>query len=419
VTVFGRSVKQRRTAAGLSQRDLARLAYIDPGYVARIEQGDRRPSRDVADAIDAALDAGGTLSAQLDATDAGNITLPGPGWTAADASTLAGLVATTPVTADNATALARAWLSTPAPQRFELDAGRRINAGMVAKLERRVHQLRLLDDHLSGPQTYEVVSAELDATAVLVREGRYTTPVGRALLAAVSELCQIAGWIASDAGRHGDARRHYLAGVRASHAAGDGPGAASNLSSLAYQEANVGSVDQARELATAAVDGAGPASATVRALLLERLAWAHARAGDPEATARTLDEVDDQFAARRPGEDPIWVYWMSLEEIDVMRGRCWTQLHRPLRAVPALEGAISRYPDMPREVSLYLTWLAESLIQAGEVDQAAATATRALVLARRSGSARAAARVAGVRRTLRRRRGAAVEAFEEAWRAAG
>ena len=39
-------------------------------------------------------------------------------------------------------------------------------------------------------------------------------------------------------------------------------GAASNLSSLAYQEANVGSVDQARELAAAAVEGAGPASAT-------------------------------------------------------------------------------------------------------------------------------------------------------------
>jgi hypothetical protein len=47
-----------------------------------------------------------------------------------------------------------------------------------------------------------------------------------------------------------------------------------------------------------------------------------------------------------------------------------------LRAVPILEQATAGYDDdTGRETSLYLTWLAESLLQANEAERAADTAS--------------------------------------------
>ena len=69
-----------------------------------------------------------------------------------------------------------------------------------------------------------------------------------------------------------------------------------------------------------------------------------------------------------------------------MAGRVWTQLRRPLRAVPILERATAGYgEETGRETALYLTWLAESLLQANEVERAASTATEALRLQRLNG----------------------------------
>jgi hypothetical protein len=105
--------------------------------------------------------------------------------------------------------------------------------------------------------------------------------------------------------------------------------------------------------------------------------------------------------------------------VEIMAGRVWTQLGRPLRAVPILERATAGYgEDTGRETALYLTWLAESLLQANEVERAADAATRALRLSRRAGSARADERVSAGRDLLVRHRGtAAVDAFEDEARA--
>jgi thioredoxin-like negative regulator of GroEL len=64
-----------------------------------------------------------------------------------------------------------------------------------------------------------------------------------------------------------------------------------------------------------------------------------------------------------------------------MTGRCWAELHRPMRAIPALESAMSRYDDShARDKALYLSWLAESYVDAGEIEHAAATLSHALDL---------------------------------------
>ncbi|WP_246561670.1 hypothetical protein [Streptomyces roseirectus] len=85
-----------------------------------------------------------------------------------------------------------------------------------------------------------------------------------------------------------------------------------------------------------------------------------------------------------------------------MTGRCWTELHRPLRAVPALTDALSRYSDdHARDKALYLSWLADAYLTAGEIEQTAATTGRALTLATGVASIRPRQRIAPLLDRLR------------------
>jgi transcriptional regulator with XRE-family HTH domain len=59
---FGEAVQRWRTERGLTLRQLAERAHVDPGHLSRIES-DKRPRTDnIARACDIALDAGGQLS---------------------------------------------------------------------------------------------------------------------------------------------------------------------------------------------------------------------------------------------------------------------------------------------------------------------------------------------------------------------
>ncbi|BFU43136.1 helix-turn-helix domain-containing protein [Krasilnikovia sp. MM14-A1004] len=414
---FGQAA--RRFRGGMSLREAARRAHLDSGHLSRVEADKRPPTPLIAQALDEIYQAGGELAALADARGE-PWKLDNGIWRPKDSERLAAAVLATTPTAENARTLAHMWLIAEPPQVTATRAGRRIGVSQVMDVEKRVHQLRKLDDYVGGQDTHAMVTGELMATAALLRDAAYTEGVGRRLLVAIGELAQVAGWVTSDAGRHAEAERYYLAGMRAAHAGGDVAGAANNLSSLAYQIANVGDAREAVTLAKSAFAGARhAASATTKALLAERIAWAEARVGEVGAAERALGTVEEQYGHRQPADDPIWVYWLDEGEIDIMAGRVWTQLRRPLRAVPILERATAGYgEETGRETSLYLTWLAESLLQANEVERAAEAATRALHLSRKAGSSRVTERLRILRAKLARCPGVA-EAFREEAHAAG
>ncbi|EWM19811.1 sporulation protein [Kutzneria sp. 744] len=317
------------------------------------------------------------------------------------------------VDADNAVRLAHQWLITDPPQLVATHAGRRIGENLAAELEQRVIQLRRLDDHVGGGDLAVDVETELADTIQLLADASYTENIGRRLLVVVGELAQLAGWTLSDAGAHQAAARAYMTGVHAAHAAEDIPLAANLLSSMSYQVANVGKSADAVLLARSAERGAQhTATPRTRALLADRVAWASARAGDSYGTERALDTADEALDRANSAEDPDWVYWVGRDELDVMAGRCFTELRRPLKAEPLLSSVLGRYDaSFARERSLYLTWLADAYVWAGEADQAAATATEALELAETVNSARAWDRVGIVADHLRGVRSPAVREF--------
>ncbi|MCM3922758.1 hypothetical protein ND748_13945, partial [Frankia sp. AiPs1] len=312
--------------------------------------------------------------------------------------------ATRPEQADewDSVRLAHEWLLLEPPQVAELAAGRHVGAALAEKVEGRVGQFRRLDDYVGGRDLVGLVERELLGTVTMLREAVYDAAVGRRLLSSVAQLCQLAGWIAADAGRHGAAARLLTGGIRAAHAGGDTALAANLISTQAYHTVNHADARRGVLLAQTACAGVGrSASATTRALLADRLAWAHARAGERRACERTLAVVERLYDRTDPAADPEWVYWLDAREIDVMAGRCWTELRRPDRAEDRLRRGLTGYdPLRARELSLYETWFAEVHLQQGDVERACERAIRAARLDARVNSARTAERLRMLARRL-------------------
>jgi len=412
---FSVLMRELLAETGVSYRVLAARTFYGKSYLHELASGKKAPTHETAQRIDNALGAEGRLAELVSDPRDRPRSLAVDGWGRRDNERLADALAAEVPGPDNAVRLAHEWLVGEPPQVFELRAGRRIGAGTVDAVERRARRLRLLDDHVGGYRTYPIIRGELAATARLVREAAYTERVGRRLLVAVADLCQLAGFVAADAGRPAEARHLHLTGVRAAHAGGSVESAANSLGSLAYLEGNVGDPRRAVLLAQSAFAGVRTSGrATVKALTLERLAWANARAGEPAAAARALGMVEEVYLTPSPADDPPWTYWLSADEVEVMAGRVWTELHQPSRAIPVLERAVAGYgTELPREAALYLTWLAEALIQAGDIPAAADRAAQALRLARNAHSRRAIDRIATVRALLSPHTGVAeVAAFE-------
>ncbi|MGW3074769.1 MULTISPECIES: helix-turn-helix domain-containing protein [unclassified Kitasatospora] len=274
-----------------------------------------------------------------------------------------------------------------------LGSGRRLGADVPRQLRARTARLRRLDDFMGGGDTYAMYCKELGDTVRLVDEGAYTENTGTGLRSVIAEQAQLAGWAAFDAGRYGEARSHYLTAMTAAQTAKDSSLAGNSYAFLAYLEWATGG-GSGIEFATAACETAGrDASPAVRALLWDRLAWQHATNGNANATERALAAAEEAIREEADRPEPDWVYWINLDEISIMTGRCWAELHRPLRAIPALESALSRYDDtMARDKALYLSWLASAYLDAGEIEHSAAITGKILDLSQGLASTRPAGR---------------------------
>jgi hypothetical protein len=287
--------------------------------------------------------------------------------------------------------LAHVWLISEPPQTIELAHGRKIGPSLVETVESRVVQLRRADDFITGTMSHDLIKSELQATNKLLTDAELTDDQTRRLLVAVGELAQLGAWVAADAGLLDEAARYVRGGVLAARAAGDEPLAGNVISTYSYQVANNGNPNDAVVLARTALQG-GKRTATpvTRSLLLERVAWASAKIGDLRTCEQTLGEVERSFSEGPRDNDPDWIYWLNREEIDVMAGRCYTELRKPSQGVALLTGAIGNYDQaLIRENALYLSWLAEDFVQLDDVDQAADLGIRIAQLVSRTNSARA------------------------------
>ncbi|WP_298797111.1 hypothetical protein [Pseudonocardia sp. 73-21] len=267
---------------------------------------------------------------------------------------------------------------------------------VVYELAQRLVSLRKLDDTLGGGDTYRLYAAESELTGHLLRGGAHRDSVQRSLLALHAEQSQQAGWAAFDAGWHDLARDHYRRSHAAATEAGDAGLAGNALAFHAYQLIGLGRPARlVSEKSVHAADQPG-VDPGVRALLYSRAAWTFALDGDADATARCLGRAEDAFAIAN-GQTPGYAAWIDENELAIMTGRCWSELRRPLRAVPVLERALADYSDAhSRDKALYSSWLADSYIDAGEIEQAAEVVQSSLTVMGNTSSVRPRERLAEV-----------------------
>lgn len=280
------------------------------------------------------------------------------------------------------------------------DAPGRVGLGDVDRLSRHTARLRRLDDVLGGGDTYGLYAAEVERTTRLINRSEHSQAVGRALRSLLAEQQQQAGWAAFDAGRHAQARRHYRDSLATAEEADDGALAGNALAFVAYQQTATESdgTDTARASYETARRVATP---RVAALLLERSAWAHAVAGDAREADTALGQAREALHRADDRPEPDWAQWVDEAELDIMTGRCWTELRRPLRAVPVLENVLANFDDTHgRDKALYTTWLASSYLQAREFEHAADALGRAFDLANGVASVRPSKRIAVLARRL-------------------
>jgi len=377
------SLAERRKAVGLSQGELATTLGIERSTVVRWEAGKTAPLPWVRLALAEALQVSGDQLDDLLRTDTG-------GGEAVDRRAFAGL----------ATALALAPLT-------RSRHGSQIGATQVRQLQARTARLRRLDDHLGGMDTYAVYTSEMAATERLIKNASYSGATARALTGVLAEQAQMAGWAAFDAGRLADSRRHYRKALLAARESGD-PGLEGNsLAFIAYETADSTTAAESTRVAGTR------ATPRVRALLNERLAWAHAVAGHALASERALEAAASAVTEPTKAPEPDFVFWVDPLEIDIMTGRCLTELRRP-HSVAVLEDALSRYDDThARDKALYMTWLAHAHLDANSPETAAAVTERALDLASGVGSVRPGGRLRGVLHRLTQYGGPEVSAVLE------
>jgi hypothetical protein len=298
-------------------------------------------------------------------------------------------------------ASAGAGLAIGLPELALSTAGRQIDRSIPDLLRRRTARLRRLDDVLGGGDTFSVYLGEYEATKNLLRKGSYTEATGRGLLSVLAEQAQQAGWAAFDAGNQSVATRLYETSHKAALEAADSPLAGNALCFLAYQKLGADR-RSAVDIATESCRTAGTdAPRGVRALLHERLAWAHSVAGNADETERALNAAEAALAESDGAPQPDWVSWVDRDELRIMTGRCWTELRRPLRAVPILQSVLAEFDDThARDKALYLSWLADSYLAGGEIEQAAVVAGRVLDLSAEVASVRPRQRIAPVLQQL-------------------
>ncbi|MGI5204704.1 hypothetical protein ACQEU6_24370 [Spirillospora sp. CA-108201] len=268
----------------------------------------------------------------------------------------------------------------------------------VEGVEALLGRLYRLDDEFGGNELCHVIEGHVTAAFRLFNVAAPRLRTQRRLLTAVAGLTQMAGWLAIDATRHGDASRYLSATVYAAHETDDLGLASHAMGYMSLHAFYRDRPQRARALAEAALSLArAEATPRTRAALHNRAARAHARLGDVNTAREQLDLAATEHARDEPHDEPQWTAYVSEVEIAAQRGACLLDLAlqallSPAEAVAALTDALhlaeTFTPDHARDIAHYKTRLATGHLLQDEPEQAARVAGEAYDLASRIGSAR-------------------------------
>lgn len=288
----------------------------------------------------------------------------------------------------------------PAPPQRALGSYR-VGQRDIARIHALTEHLAMLDNRYGGGAARSIAMTHLRTDVLPMLEGTYTGAVGRNLFRAAALVTHHTAHLLYDTGRHGAARRYLRLALDMAYHGHDRPFAAKILGTLAHQAVHLGENREAVELAEAglAEPGLTPAG---QASLHAMAARAHARLGDPRATAIALSHAERLLSAGSPAQEPLWLRYFTAAELHDEIAHCLVDLRQARAARPHAEHGIAARTDRyARSIVFTRVVLATAWLQQREVEHACQVATGALRATGDIQSERVRGYLAGFRERLR------------------
>jgi hypothetical protein len=149
------------------------------------------------------------------------------------------------------------------------------------------------------------------------------------------------------------------------------------MAAMARQLLYLGHTGDALELVRLAQDdSAGYTTASLRSMLYTREAWAYAKLGRISAFRRATSKAEDALTEAKPAEDPYWITYFDLAELEgTTGGRLLELAHQDKQLAEETAGHISqaialRRPGRLRSSALDQIGLVEARLIQGEMEEA-------------------------------------------------
>jgi transcriptional regulator with XRE-family HTH domain len=371
MTDFTEVVRRYMTERGTTLRALARAAPCDPSHLSRVLNGKQPPSRQLAAALDAALGAGGEVTAAATAAQAPGITVP------------------------------------------------LLLSGDIGPAEQLLAFLRSVSesDNLFGPRRLiGVVREHIDLIAELRKDA--TGADGRQLTGIQGRYAETLAWLYQDSADWREARYWLDRALEWAFMSGDTRQAAFALARKSQLAGDMRDPVAAVDLADAAARLGG--GGRLLAAGASYQAYGHALAGRETDALRVLDAAREIAAGPADAPEAPWTPWLDTGYVDLHRARCLTVLGAPGQAVPLFEQAISQAPaQLRRDRGVYTARQAVAQALSGDTAAAAGSGMTALSVMRLTGSGRISAELRDLDAALKSQKGdPAAVAFRRAFASA-
>lgn len=304
--MFGVRLRELRQSRSLSLRELGRLAYLSKSQISEYETGRKRPSLDMADCLDHALDAGGSLAA---------------------------LVTETPVDEAAVQHIAQAQGSP-----------RLINDEALIAIADTLAQQRRLDDSLPAHMLLQPAEAHLTMVQALAREAR--GPRARDLQLVAVESAQFTGWLNGQV-RNDDRASKLLTGAARDALALDAPDLASQCHNFhGYVERRKGNARGIARWFMTAYETPGT-SDLHRVDAAVQAVHGLGLLGDHQGAQRLLAAADDlttELDGRADASSPV-AYWLTPSWLRLPIGLAHLGLGNHASAAENLRAGLEALPD--------------------------------------------------------------------------
>ena len=301
----------------------------------------------------------------------------------------------------------------PGERLGSVDGWRRIGPNDVRRVHAAREKLKDIDNSLGGGAALPMAVSYLRNEVPPLLSGKYDEPTGRALTTAVAEVALDVGWMAYDAGNQPEARRQMLYALRLAGLAGDRLFGGRVACAMSHQALHLGNVSEAMDLAEAARTNAkGLAGPTAMAMFDAMLACTAAAADNQAHCYRAIRAAERAIERARPGADEP--AWLDFDDGGVAghAARAMCALGRAVEAEQFAAYAIDNCRlDHTRTRAQRTALLARSLLQAHELDGAAAAGEKVVDVAWTLDSEHVRREVKGLVDALKVSRAGAVRRF--------